>query len=131
MTRPPRSASRHGVIESYIVRTRECYARNECSCADCEWIGADRAEKVTPVPGAYRRWEVNVSDHRPISSSFDMQVSWENRSSEFRTDMYHAYEQVKSILSAQRAQVWSEIEAAWFGVESHLLDDARSYYSGM
>lgn len=38
--------------------------------------------------------------------------------------------QVKSIIAAKRALVWEEIEAAWFGVESAMLTEARDYYGG-
>ncbi|GAA6050079.1 hypothetical protein JCM3770_001359 [Rhodotorula araucariae] len=69
---------------------------------------ADRADKVTPLH--YRRYEVNVSDHRPISAAFDLQV--------------------KQINSEKRAAVWSEVENAWFSVESGILDDARRWYAG-
>lgn len=62
------------------------------------------------MAGQYRRWEVNVSDHRPVSSAFDLRV--------------------KSIVPSQRAAVWKEVEAAWFGVESQLLQEAREYYAG-
>ncbi|KAM0792295.1 hypothetical protein ACM66B_004984 [Microbotryomycetes sp. NB124-2] len=71
---------------------------------------ADRAEKITPVANQYRRWEVNVSDHRPVSSVFDLQV--------------------KSIIPTHRETVWKEVEAAWAGVEAGLLHDAREYYAG-
>ncbi|BGP37755.1 hypothetical protein JCM10449v2_001677 [Rhodotorula kratochvilovae] len=69
---------------------------------------ADRADKVTPLH--YRRYEVNVSDHRPISAAFDLQV--------------------KHINSDKRAAVWSEVESAWFSVESGILEDARKWYAG-
>ncbi|BGP45853.1 hypothetical protein JCM10450v2_001688 [Rhodotorula kratochvilovae] len=69
---------------------------------------ADRADKVTPLH--YRRYEVNVSDHRPISAAFDLQV--------------------KHINSDKRAAVWSEVENAWFSVESGILQDARAWYAG-
>ncbi|GAA5867868.1 hypothetical protein JCM1840_003469 [Sporobolomyces johnsonii] len=70
---------------------------------------ADRADKVHPLH--YRRYEVDVSDHRPISAAFDLQI--------------------KSIVPEKRALVWNEIENAWFGVESAILDEARRYYAGM
>ncbi|KAK4053795.1 hypothetical protein OIV83_001451 [Microbotryomycetes sp. JL201] len=71
---------------------------------------ADRADKILPVKGQYRRWEVNVSDHRPVSSAFDLQV--------------------KSIIPSRRETVWQEVEASWIGVEAGLLHDAREYYAG-
>ncbi|KPV75724.1 uncharacterized protein RHOBADRAFT_13733 [Rhodotorula graminis WP1] len=68
---------------------------------------ADRADKVTPLH--YQRYEVNVSDHRPISAAFDLQV--------------------KHINSDKRAAVWSEVERAWFSVESEIIDEARRWYA--
>ncbi|GAA5822802.1 hypothetical protein JCM11251_004386 [Rhodosporidiobolus azoricus] len=67
---------------------------------------ADRADKVTPLQ--YRRWEVNVSDHRPISAAFDLRI--------------------KSVVPDKRAAVWSEVESAWFAVESSILEELREYY---
>ncbi|GAA6023044.1 hypothetical protein JCM11491_000373 [Sporobolomyces phaffii] len=69
---------------------------------------ADRADKVTPLH--YKRYEVNVSDHRPISAAFDLQI--------------------KSIVPEKRALVWSEIEKSWSGVEQQVLDEAKRYYEG-
>ncbi|GAA5894786.1 hypothetical protein JCM6882_006680 [Rhodosporidiobolus microsporus] len=69
---------------------------------------ADRADKVIPLQ--YRRWEVNVSDHRPISAAFDLRI--------------------KSVVPDKRAQVWAEVEAAWFAVESSILEEVRKYYTG-
>jgi len=57
---------------------------------------ADRADKVQPLH--YRRYECNVSDHRPISAAFDLDV--------------------KRIIPDKRTLVWQEVEDAWFGVES-------------
>ncbi|GAA5837701.1 hypothetical protein JCM9279_006838 [Rhodotorula babjevae] len=68
---------------------------------------ADRADKVTPLH--YQRYEVNVSDHRPISAAFDVRV--------------------KHINSDKRAAVWSEVERAWFSVESEIIDEARRWYA--
>ncbi|GJN88709.1 hypothetical protein Rhopal_001675-T1 [Rhodotorula paludigena] len=65
------------------------------------------ADKVTPLH--YQRYEVNVSDHRPISAAFDVQI--------------------KQINSDKRAAVWHEIENAWFSVEGTILDEARQYYA--
>ncbi|KAJ8295387.1 T-complex protein 1 subunit alpha [Rhodotorula toruloides] len=64
-------------------------------------------EKVTPLH--YKRYEVNVSDHRPISAAFDMQI--------------------KRIDSKKRAAVWAEVENAWFSVETSALEDARRFYA--
>ncbi|KAL8280565.1 hypothetical protein RQP46_006888 [Phenoliferia psychrophenolica] len=69
---------------------------------------SDRADKVTPVH--YRRYECNVSDHKPISAALDLRV--------------------KSIVPDKRAIVWTEVESAWFGVESQLLESAREFYGG-
>ncbi|GEM09551.1 inositolor phosphatidylinositol phosphatase [Rhodotorula toruloides] len=64
-------------------------------------------DKVTPLH--YKRYEVNVSDHRPISAAFDMQI--------------------KRIDSKKRAAVWTEVENAWFSVETLALEEARRYYA--
>ncbi|GAA6044924.1 hypothetical protein NBRC10513_004754 [Rhodotorula toruloides] len=64
-------------------------------------------EKVTPLH--YKRYEVNVSDHRPISAAFDMQI--------------------KRIDTKKRAAVWTEVENAWFSVETSALEDARRFYA--
>ncbi|GAA5986711.1 hypothetical protein JCM11641_007746 [Rhodosporidiobolus odoratus] len=69
---------------------------------------ADRADKVTPLQ--YRRWEVNVSDHRPISAAFDLRI--------------------KSVVPEKRSAVWAEIEASWFAVEGSILQEMREYYAG-
>jgi len=54
---------------------------------------------------------VNVSDHRPISAAFDLQI--------------------KSIVPEKRAIVWNEIERSWKGVEREILQDAKKYYEGL
>ncbi|KAI5479621.1 hypothetical protein MNV49_003131 [Pseudohyphozyma bogoriensis] len=69
----------------------------------------DRADTVTPLH--YQRYECNVSDHRPISAAFSMEV--------------------KKILPDKRAVVFKEVEAAWFGVESDKLQSSREYYGGL
>lgn len=70
--------------------------------------GADRADKVTNLH--YKRYEVNVSDHRPISAAFDLQI--------------------KSIVPEKRSLVWKEIEQSWKGVERQVLEEAKKYYEG-
>ncbi|GAA5987644.1 hypothetical protein JCM5350_001906 [Sporobolomyces pararoseus] len=69
---------------------------------------ADRADKVTNLH--YKRYEVNVSDHRPISAAFDLQI--------------------KSIVPEKRSLVWKEIEQSWKGVERQVLEEAKKYYEG-
>ncbi|BGP13758.1 hypothetical protein JCM10213_006411 [Rhodosporidiobolus nylandii] len=69
---------------------------------------ADRADKVTPLQ--YRRWEVNISDHRPVSAAFDLRI--------------------KSVLPEKRAAVWTEVESSWSAVESSLLEEMQAYYVG-
>ncbi|SCV69412.1 BQ2448_2432 [Microbotryum intermedium] len=71
---------------------------------------ADRADKVTPLPDQYRRWEVNVSDHRPVSAAFNLRI--------------------KRIIPDKRALVWHEVEKAWKGVEESRLSEAKEYYRG-
>ncbi|KAH9936881.1 DNase I-like protein [Epithele typhae] len=56
----------------------------------------------------YRRWEANVSDHRPISAGFRISV--------------------KSIHRDSRERVKVEVKARWQAVEQSLLGAARQYY---
>lgn len=69
--------------------------------------GADHSEKITPI--SYRRYECNVSDHRPISAAFDLRI--------------------KTIGAEKRATVWSEVEMAWSGVQMDLLARAEEFYN--
>ena len=57
----------------------------------------------------YRRWEANVSDHRPISSASRMTV--------------------KSVQPEQRMVVKRETEAAWNEFEKVLLGEAYHFYT--
>jgi hypothetical protein len=56
----------------------------------------------------YRRYEANVSDHRPISASFDLTV--------------------KTVETGKREKRKREIENIWVGVEERLLSSAREFY---
>ena len=56
----------------------------------------------------YRRWEANVSDHRPISAAFRIRV--------------------KSVNHELRARVKAEVEAQWKEAEAELLTAAMQYY---
>lgn len=56
----------------------------------------------------YRRYEANVSDHRPISASFDLTIK------------------VVDWSAKERKQ--REVERAWVGVEERLLKSAREFY---
>ncbi|EKM58956.1 uncharacterized protein PHACADRAFT_249089 [Phanerochaete carnosa HHB-10118-sp] len=57
----------------------------------------------------YRRWEPNVSDHRPVSAAFRVQV--------------------KAVDSGQRHLVKHETEAHWFEYEKVLLSHAYQFYT--
>jgi hypothetical protein len=57
----------------------------------------------------YRRWEANVSDHRPISGGFRMTV--------------------KSVKPEHRMQVKLETQAAWIEYEKMLLSEAYQFYT--
>ena len=57
----------------------------------------------------YRRWEANVSDHRPISAGFRLTV--------------------KSISPGNRQLVKTEAVAAWTEYEKVLLDAAYQFYA--
>ena len=56
----------------------------------------------------YRRWEANVSDHRPISAAFRMTV--------------------KSVSEEPRAHVKAELETLWAGHEKGLLAAAQQFF---
>jgi hypothetical protein len=56
----------------------------------------------------YRRYEVNVSDHRPISASFDLTV--------------------KTIDRSEREKRKKELERTWVAVEERLLKSSREFY---
>jgi len=56
----------------------------------------------------YRRYEVNVSDHKPISASFSLTI--------------------KTIDQAEREKRKQEIKRMWIGVEERLLESCRQFY---
>lgn len=56
----------------------------------------------------YRRWEANISDHRPISAVFNLKV--------------------KSIKPASRAHVESDVEKEWTRLQQRLLSDLQKFY---
>ncbi|CAH7665925.1 Endonuclease/exonuclease/phosphatase [Phakopsora pachyrhizi] len=56
----------------------------------------------------YRRYEVNVSDHRPISGTYLLRV--------------------KSIVPGLRRKVWEEVKARWNDYESEVIANAKGYY---
>ena len=73
----------------------------------------DRVLWRSQIPGRveqvhYRRWEANVSDHRPISAGFRMSV--------------------KSVKKDARERVKMEERERWKVVERRLLSAARQYY---
>lgn len=56
----------------------------------------------------YQRYEVNVSDHKPISAGFNMTV--------------------KSVRHDMRAKVKSDVEVLWIDRQEHLLAAALDFY---
>ncbi|KII96201.1 hypothetical protein PLICRDRAFT_241902 [Plicaturopsis crispa FD-325 SS-3] len=56
----------------------------------------------------YRRWEPNISDHRPVSATFKITV--------------------KSVRHEVRAQVKAEVAALWFEHQRELLAAAHEYF---
>lgn len=60
------------------------------------------------VQTQYRRWEANISDHRPISAVFDLTV--------------------KSIRPASRTTVKRDVENEWVGLQERLLSDLQKFY---
>lgn len=63
----------------------------------------DRVEQLH-----YRRYEVNVSDHRPISGGFRIRV--------------------KSVRHDARERIKAEVQGLWMGREKELLATARRFY---
>ncbi|VDB84670.1 unnamed protein product [Peniophora sp. CBMAI 1063] len=59
----------------------------------------------------YRRYEADVSDHRPVSASFRLTV--------------------KSVRQNERAGVKSEMVGVWRGRERELVEEARMFYVGV
>ncbi|EGG01434.1 uncharacterized protein MELLADRAFT_117813 [Melampsora larici-populina 98AG31] len=59
----------------------------------------------------YKRYEVNISDHRPISGSFLVSV--------------------KSIVPGLRRGIWQEVLGRWKAYEVDVKEVARGYYSGL
>jgi len=56
----------------------------------------------------YRRYEANVSDHRPISASFSLTI--------------------KTIDKGEREKRKQEMKKMWIGVEERLLEFSRQFY---
>lgn len=56
----------------------------------------------------YRRWEADISDHRPISAAFNLTV--------------------KSVDSASRADIKNDIEREWEGLQQQLLSELHRFY---
>jgi hypothetical protein len=59
-------------------------------------------------PLHYKRHEVNISDHRPVSAAFEVEV--------------------KAVVPDRRAKVLEETEQAWKEVEKDLLRDALAFF---
>ena len=80
-------------------------SRTPAWCDRVLWrsLHPERVEQVH-----YRRWEANISDHRPISSGFRFQV--------------------KSVQRDDRARVKAEITERWKDVQRRLLSEAKRYY---
>lgn len=60
------------------------------------------------VQTQYRRWEANISDHRPISAVFNLTV--------------------KSINPVSRANVKDQVEQEWAYLQQQLLLDIQKFY---
>lgn len=80
-------------------------ARVPAWCDRVLWrsLHPERVEQVH-----YRRWEANVSDHRPISAAFKIRV--------------------RRVKTEARARVRAEATAEWRHVEQRLLCEAMQYY---
>lgn len=61
------------------------------------------------VQTQYRRWEANISDHRPISGVFNLTV--------------------KSINTTSRADVKNNVETEWENLQRRLLSDLQRFYT--
>ncbi|KAH8105418.1 Endonuclease/exonuclease/phosphatase [Cristinia sonorae] len=80
-------------------------ARSPAWCDRILWRSNDQS-RVEQLD--YRRYEVNVSDHRPVSSAFRMTV--------------------KSVHHELRAGVKAEVSGEWIGAQKKLLAEAMKYY---
>lgn len=65
-------------------------------------------ERVHCVEGSYRRWEVDASDHRPVSAAFDMTV--------------------KKVHHDQRERERREVMRSWDALAQTLLGEAQEWY---
>lgn len=59
----------------------------------------------------YRRYEVNISDHRPISATFQIYI--------------------KSIVPGLKRLVLDQAHSKWIDYEAQVLSDSRGYYSNL
>ncbi|KAF8994330.1 Endonuclease/exonuclease/phosphatase [Cyathus striatus] len=76
----------------------------------------DRVLWRSKIPGRvrqvhYRRYEANVSDHRPVSAAFRITV--------------------KSLRRERREEIKRDIEGLWVVEQGRLLDDARDFYRSL
>ncbi|RDX44729.1 DNase I-like protein [Lentinus brumalis] len=80
-------------------------SRTPAWCDRVLWrsLHPERVEQVH-----YKRWEANISDHRPISAGFRFQV--------------------KSVRHDQRVRVKAEVKEQWKEVQRRLLSEAKRYY---
>jgi hypothetical protein len=67
-----------------------------------------RSKEERVVLLGYRRWEVNVSDHRPVSAVFRVTV--------------------KKVVGEARGRERRVVEGWWRGMEVALLADAKAFY---
>ncbi|KAG0144311.1 hypothetical protein CROQUDRAFT_47506 [Cronartium quercuum f. sp. fusiforme G11] len=79
------------------------------------WLGGNQPNpkkfKSIVIPLNYKRYEVNISDHRPISGSFHVLV--------------------KSIVPGLRRGIWQEVLNRWKSYEIDLKELAKTYYSNL
>ena len=74
----------------------------------CDRVLWRSREEERVVLMGYRRWEVNVSDHRPVSAVFRVTV--------------------KKVVGEARARERKVVEGWWRGMEVALLADAKAFY---
>lgn len=93
----------------YDLRTNEfdtsSKQRTPAWCDRILWRVLDNSRVVQTQ---YRRWEANISDHRPVSAVFNLSV--------------------KSINPAARVTVKNDIETEWAALQERLLSDLQKFY---
>ncbi|EJD42447.1 DNase I-like protein [Auricularia subglabra TFB-10046 SS5] len=78
-------------------------------------VRARESERVRCLEDSYRRWEVDVSDHRPVSAAFEMtvkKVDWARRERE-RTDVLRDWDRVAGAMLREAREWYVEQGCIW------------------